>query len=184
MVCIIARKTSEPLASLVKQIDLAIAENPKLKSFVVLIDEDGDAASAQLTELAKAQSIKNVPLTLFDDAEGPGSYQVSKDAEVTVMMWQASRVKINHAFPFDGFTDSRGRRRRGRSGHVPRKTDSSLLPCPPRCAVGKHHLPRRSSLSNHTITRGPGFPREARAVCAFEPYRPTASYCPDACFKG
>ena len=37
MVCVFARQTSEPLASLVKQIDRKIAENKQLKSFVVTV---------------------------------------------------------------------------------------------------------------------------------------------------
>ncbi len=38
MVCVFARKTSEPLASLVKQIDKKIGENDQLKSFVVVFE--------------------------------------------------------------------------------------------------------------------------------------------------
>ena len=41
MVCVFARKTSEPLASLVKQIDEKIGENGKLKSFVVILTQEG-----------------------------------------------------------------------------------------------------------------------------------------------
>ncbi len=37
MVCVFARKTSEPLASLVEQIDKNIGENGKLNSFVVIV---------------------------------------------------------------------------------------------------------------------------------------------------
>ena len=29
---------------------------------------------------------------------GPENYKLSKDAEVTVMMWVESEVKVNHAF--------------------------------------------------------------------------------------
>ena len=41
MVCVFARKTSEPLASLVKQIDGKIGENNRLKSFVVILSREG-----------------------------------------------------------------------------------------------------------------------------------------------
>ena len=44
MVCVFARKTSEPLASLVKQIDEKIGENDKLKSFVVITAQEGREA--------------------------------------------------------------------------------------------------------------------------------------------
>jgi hypothetical protein len=101
---VIARKTSEPLASLAKQIDQAIADNPKLKGFVVLINEDEAAGATTLKELAEAQKIENVPLTLFNEAAGPNAYQISKEAEVTVMMWRGSRVQVNRAFGFGKFT--------------------------------------------------------------------------------
>ena len=42
MVCVFARKTSEPLASLVKQIDSKIGENGELKSFVVIVPKRGE----------------------------------------------------------------------------------------------------------------------------------------------
>ena len=53
MVCVFARKTSEPLTSLVKQIDKKIGENKKLKSFVVLLTDKGDKSAEDLRKLAK-----------------------------------------------------------------------------------------------------------------------------------
>ena len=47
MVCVFARKTSEPLASLVKQIDEKIGENNKLKAFVVVLTERTDKTAAE-----------------------------------------------------------------------------------------------------------------------------------------
>ena len=52
MVCVFARKTSEPLASLVKQIDGRIGENDKLKSFVVILSRKESTAD-DLRKLAK-----------------------------------------------------------------------------------------------------------------------------------
>ena len=55
MVCVFARKTSEPLASLVKQIDGKIGENGKLKSFVVLLNADGEKSAENLRKLARVE---------------------------------------------------------------------------------------------------------------------------------
>ena len=98
MVCVFARKTSEPLASLVKQIDGKIGENKKLKSFVVIIPKKGENPSADLTKLAKDAGIKHVPLTIGESPDGPPNYEVAKDADITVLMWSGHEVKVNHAY--------------------------------------------------------------------------------------
>jgi hypothetical protein len=98
VVCVFARKTSEPLASLVKQIDKKIGENSKLKSFVVLITDKGDGAKEDLKKLAAEGGIKNVPLTMYQEITGPPNYELAKDAEVVVAMWKRSQIKVNHAF--------------------------------------------------------------------------------------
>jgi hypothetical protein len=98
VVCVFARKTSEPLTSLVKQIDEQIGENPKLKSFVVITPPKGVKPAEDLKRMASSASIKHVPLTVGESPDGPPDYEVSKDADITVLMWKQHRVKANHAF--------------------------------------------------------------------------------------
>ena len=98
MVCVFARNTSEPLASLVKQIDQKIAENRQLKSFVVVLGQTPDKTKGELKKLASEKSIKNVPLTMFGEPGGPPDYELSRNADVTVLMWEGHKVKVNHAF--------------------------------------------------------------------------------------
>jgi hypothetical protein len=98
VVCVFARKTSEPLASLVKQIDSKIGENGELKSFVVILSADGEKTADNLKKLAKDASIKHVPLTMHGDPGEVPRYELSKNADVTVLMWKEHKVKANHAF--------------------------------------------------------------------------------------
>ena len=98
MVCVFARKTSEPLASLVKQIDEKIGENGKLKSFVVIVPKSGRRPREDLKKLAKDAGIKHVPLTIGESPDGPPDYEIAKDADITVLMWNKSTVKVNHAY--------------------------------------------------------------------------------------
>ncbi len=98
MVCVFARNTSEPLASLVKKIDEKIAENKKLKSFVVVMGQTPDKTREELRKLAHEKGIKNVPLTMFGEPGGPPDYELSKDADITVLMWNYHKVKVNHAY--------------------------------------------------------------------------------------
>jgi len=98
VVCVFARKTSEPLTSLVKQIDQKIGENGKLKSFVVIVPKKGEYPADELRKLANEASIKHVPLTIGESPDGPPDYEIAKKADVTVLMWTGHKVKVNHAY--------------------------------------------------------------------------------------
>jgi hypothetical protein len=98
VVCVFARKTSEPLASLVKQIDKKIGENAGLKSFVVIMTKDGAKTGDALKKLAEEASVKNVPLTMIGEIDGPPDYEIAKDSDITVLMWKQHTVKVNHGY--------------------------------------------------------------------------------------
>jgi hypothetical protein len=98
VVCVFARKTSEPLASLVKQIDSKIGENDELKSFVVILPRKGENPAEDLRKLAEKAGIKHVPLTIGESPHGPPDYEIARDADITVLMWNGHQVKVNHAF--------------------------------------------------------------------------------------
>jgi hypothetical protein len=98
VVCVFARKTSEPLASLVKQIDKKIGENGKLKSFVVIIPKKDENPADALEKLAKNAGVKHVPLTIGESPDGPPDYEIARTADVTVLMWNEHKVRVNHAF--------------------------------------------------------------------------------------
>lgn len=97
---IFTREITEEVGALVKQLDEAVGANKdkKMAAFVVLLTDDADAGAKQLEKLAADQKITNVPLTIFDGTAGPESYKISKDAGVTVLMWNKMRVQANHAF--------------------------------------------------------------------------------------
>jgi hypothetical protein len=97
---IFTREITPEVAALIKQIDSTVVDNqPKnMCAFVVLLTDDADAGAKQLEKLAADQKITKTPLTVFDGAAGPEKYKIAKDAAVTVMMWNKSRVAVNHAF--------------------------------------------------------------------------------------
>jgi hypothetical protein len=100
VVCVFARKTSEPLASLVKQIDSKIGENSKLKSFVVLLSRK-PSTEDDLRKLAREAGIKHVPLTMHGDPGEVPSYEISREADVTVVMWVGHTVKVARGYKGD-----------------------------------------------------------------------------------
>lgn len=105
MVCVITRTINGPLTSLVKAIDASIVKNQKLKCFVVYLASDIGDGSEELRQLTEKAGLKHIPLTIFDDAKGPGGYDIAPKADMTIMMWSGSKVKVNHAYLAGKFTE-------------------------------------------------------------------------------
>ena len=99
VVTIFTRKMDENVAKLVKEIDTVVGKNRegRMAAFVVLLTDDPNAEESHLKNVAEAQGIQHTPLTVFDNSAGPSSYRLSKDADVTVLMWVDDEVKVNHA---------------------------------------------------------------------------------------
>src|SRR3989442_6783480 len=98
---VIARKTTGPLSSLLKQFDSAVAthKDSELRSFAVFLTDDSDAIESRLKELADKEKIsENVPLTIVEDVAGPAGYKVHKDAELTVLLYAKGSIVKNFAF--------------------------------------------------------------------------------------
>ena len=97
VVSIFAREMNDNVASLVKQIDSVVADNQsqKMAAFVVVLSDNPQGVEGKLKNIAKSKGITKTPLTTFDGLSGPPSYNLSKDADVTVMMWVGGKVKVN-----------------------------------------------------------------------------------------
>lgn len=97
VVSIFARNMDSNVASLVKSVDGVVSDNKSkdMAAFVVLLSDSPEASEGNLKEVAKSKGISSTPLTTFDGVTGPPSYNISKDAEVTVMMWVGGKVKVN-----------------------------------------------------------------------------------------
>jgi hypothetical protein len=82
------------LASLVKQLDKVVADNSdkKLAAVVNFIDLDED----EVAKFAEKNEIKNVALTITDQ-KNADRFNVSEDADLTVMHYAKKEVKANHA---------------------------------------------------------------------------------------
>ena len=47
--------------------------------------------------MANEADVKNVPLTMIGEKDGPPDYEISAKADITVLMWNQGNVKVNHA---------------------------------------------------------------------------------------
>ena|SRR5438132_1284414 len=95
---IFARDLNEPVTKLIKKIDAATTEHSdaRMGSFVVFLSDD-ENLQKKAKEVAEKEKIKKCVLSV-DNPAGPQSYNVSKDAEVTVVLYNARNVKANYAF--------------------------------------------------------------------------------------
>jgi hypothetical protein len=95
---VFARECSEPLAKLIKKIDETTVKNKsaKMGSFVVFCNDD-EGLKDKLTQVAKDANLKETILAI-DNPAGPQKYNVSKDADVTVVLYVDREVKANHSF--------------------------------------------------------------------------------------
>jgi hypothetical protein len=100
VVTVFTRELNDTVKDLVAKIDEKVGANKdkKMAAFVVVLTEDPDAVEPKIEALAKSAKITSTPLTIVEGAAGPPNYKLSKDAEVTVMMWVDSEVKVNQAF--------------------------------------------------------------------------------------
>jgi hypothetical protein len=97
-VLIFAREITKPLTDLVKKVDAEAAnkKSAKLRAIVVIVSDD-DAVETNLKDFAEKQGIKHVNLAIMEPA-GPKRYKLSKEADVTVVIYKRWKVEANHAF--------------------------------------------------------------------------------------
>jgi hypothetical protein len=101
---IFAREVSGPLTSLVKKIDAETVKNKdaKMGSFVVFLSDD-EKLEKTLKDLSEKEKLEKIALAI-DSPRGPEGYEIAKDADITVVLYQGSppyskgAVKANYAF--------------------------------------------------------------------------------------
>ena len=96
---IFAREVSDSLTSLVKKIDKATVENAKKRmgSFVVICNDD-EKLEGKLADLAKSEKLSKTVLTLVDQKAGPAGYDIPKDADVVVVLYNKRKTQAQFAY--------------------------------------------------------------------------------------
>jgi hypothetical protein len=93
------------LTSLVKKVnEVNDKEGKKMGSFVVVLSDD-EKMEQKLKDLAKKEDLKKTVLTL-DNPTGPRGYKISKDADVTVILYKNKTVKVNKTYKKGEFKDA------------------------------------------------------------------------------
>jgi hypothetical protein len=95
----------EQTQKLIAKLEEVTAKNAKaeMACFVVFLTDD-DKAEAKLKAYAEKAKLKNVILAV-DNPSGPTKYNVSKDADLTVVLYTERTSKANAAFEKGKITD-------------------------------------------------------------------------------
>ncbi|HZZ79140.1 MAG TPA: hypothetical protein VFE62_11505 [Gemmataceae bacterium] len=95
---IFAREPSEQLTNLISKLDAETIKNSdkKMGSFAVFCN-DSEGLAGKLRDLAKTQKLKSFTLAI-DNVTGPEPYKIAKDADVTVVLYNKSKVIANYTF--------------------------------------------------------------------------------------
>ncbi len=99
-VIVFARSLSEPLGKLASQLDRALAEYKKndLRGWITLLHKDQSQIDAEVLQWAKKHKLRTIPVGVFEDTDGPPSYRLSRDADVTILLSVKQKVVVNFAF--------------------------------------------------------------------------------------
>jgi hypothetical protein len=95
---VFARELTPSVADLIKKLDAATAKNSDDDLCTCVIFTTSDKGMyKKLDKLVKEAGIKKTVLAV-DDADGPEDYKLSKDADLTVLLYNKHNVKANLAF--------------------------------------------------------------------------------------
>jgi hypothetical protein len=108
-VIVFARSLDNSLGQLVRGLDKALVAHKaaELRAWVTFLAADQAALDPKILTWAKQQAVKGVPLSVFEDADGPPSYKLSRDADVTVLLFVKQKVVRNFAFRAGELNDER-----------------------------------------------------------------------------
>jgi hypothetical protein len=108
-VIVFARTLSDPLGKLTAGLDKAVADakSADLRSWVTFLSEDQTTLDPKVVEWGKKYAVRNVPLGVFENLDGPPSYRLNRDADVTVLLFVNRKVVANFAFRQGELTEER-----------------------------------------------------------------------------
>jgi len=108
-VILFARAVSEPLGKLANGVEKAVAKHKdaELRAWVTILDNDQPGVDPKIVQWSRKHALASVPVAVFEDAGGPPSYKLARDADVTVLLFVKQKVVANFAFRAGELTDAR-----------------------------------------------------------------------------
>ena len=103
---VFARTLSDPLGKLLAKLDAEAAKRTDgFKGWMTLLADKADLDA--LAKWAQGQGLKGLPVGAVEDVDGPPAYKLSRDADVTVVLFAGRKVTATFAFRAGDLTDDR-----------------------------------------------------------------------------
>jgi hypothetical protein len=110
-VIVFARTPNDLLGKFLTKLDQALAAhkaaNPN--AWVTFLSDDQPALEPKLIEWSRKHGLANIPVGVFEDNDGPPSYRLSRDAEVTILLAVNQKVVVNFALRAGELTEEKGK---------------------------------------------------------------------------
>jgi hypothetical protein len=99
-VIVFARTITDPLGKLTAGLDKAVGDDKAsdLRAWVTFLSDDQTTLDTKLVEWGRKNALHDVPVGVFENLDGPPSYRLSRDADVTVLLYVNHKVVANFAF--------------------------------------------------------------------------------------
>lgn len=99
-VIVFARSTSEPLGQLLVHLDKALVKEKAadLRAWATFLSDDQPALDPKLSDWSRKLGLSTLPLGVFEDNNGPPSYRLNSEADVTILLYAHQKVIANFAF--------------------------------------------------------------------------------------
>jgi hypothetical protein len=106
-VIVFARNPSATLGKFAGKLDKALAEHKaaELRSWITFLGKDHETFDRPLLDWSKQHSLKSLPVGTLQENDGPPTYQVAREADVTVVLFVKKKVQATFAFRDRELTD-------------------------------------------------------------------------------
>ena len=71
------------------------------------LSNDQPTLDPKVVEWGKTHAVRSMPLGVYEDADGPPSYRLNRDADVTVILYVKRKVAATFAFREGELTDEK-----------------------------------------------------------------------------
>jgi hypothetical protein len=108
-VIVFARTPNDALGKLAAGLDKAVAEHKtaELRSWITFLSDESKDLEDKIVKWGRTHGLRGIDLGIFEDADGPPSYKLARDADVTVILYVKRKVVADFAFRVDELTDER-----------------------------------------------------------------------------
>jgi hypothetical protein len=107
---VFTRSLSDPLGKLAAKLDQAAADAvvPEMRCWLTLLTSGPQPdAEDRLAAWGRKHAVRQLPLGVFEDEAGPPAYRLSKQADVTVVLFVKQKTVATFAFEAGKLTDAR-----------------------------------------------------------------------------